>query len=97
MSVFIYHDKCFVVFFCPVTAMNPSLWQSPSSDGFVVLVSADYSYPVSFREKSKCAERAFQNPVTQNMSPRLYHSLLVRPIFFLSKTAAALPQSEEQW
>lgn len=83
---------------CTVTAMNPSLWQSPSSDaGFVVLVSPDYSYPVYFREKSKCAEQAFQNPVTQNMSPRLYRSLLVRLVFFLSKTTAALPQSEEQW
>lgn len=91
-SVLIHGDKCFIACFCTVTAMNPSPWQSLSSDAvLVVLVPPNCSYHICSREKSKCAERAFQSPVTQNVSPRLYLSLLVRLVFFLSNTAAELP------
>lgn len=97
MSVLIYCDKCFMVCFCTVTAMNPSACQSPSDAVLVVLVLPNYSYSVCSREKSKCAEQAFRSPVTQNMSPRLYLSLLVRLIFFLSNTAAELPAVRVLW
>lgn len=56
--------------------------------------ASNYSYPICSREKSKCAEQAFRSPVTQNMSPRLYLSLLVRLGFFLSNTAIELPIEE---